>query len=304
MRWNGLELPPAYYQDDAVYLIRGDCSEVLPLIPDMAIGLVVTSPPYNCRKAYPQGDEWAWETWYSQIRDVLEKLYTVLETGGVLTINVPGVVRWQADHQFSSSWGDFDAAYKTHRNGEQVIGKGRIEPIGFRVFGMMQEIDGHIREPIVWVKGSEGNAIYSDYRMGCDSDPYMRPAHEFILLGSKGRWFHRGGTGRRGHDAVPFIDDTKDVWFISPQSNKTHPAVFPEELPFRLIRLFAHAQDSVILDPYFGVGTTAIAAKKLGRKCIGIEIEERYCEIAAKRCCQSVLDLSPKVSEGYERRMV
>lgn len=50
MIWNGLELPPAYYQDDSVYIIHGDCREILPLIPDKSIDLLLTDPPYNTTK--------------------------------------------------------------------------------------------------------------------------------------------------------------------------------------------------------------------------------------------------------------
>ena len=56
--------------------------------------------------------------------------------------------------------------------------------------------------------------------------------------------------------------------------------------------------DDVILDPFLGSGTTAYCAKKLGRKCIGIEIEEKYCEIAAKRCSQSVMNLAIPSTTG------
>ena len=66
-----------------------------------------------------------------------------------------------------------------------------------------------------------------------------------------------------------------------------HPCQKPNEV---IISLLAVGGDS-ILDPFLGSGTTAYCAKKLGRKCIGIEIEEKYCEIAAKRCSQSVLNL-------------
>jgi site-specific DNA-methyltransferase (adenine-specific) len=154
---------------------------------------------------------------------------------------------------------------------------------------MMKE-DNHVREPIVWIKGSEGNAICTTHAMGCDSDPYFRPAHEVILIGSKGRWFHRGGTGRRGTIAMPFADETKDVWFIPPVSTALHPATFPIDIPSRLIKLFTHSKDAVVLDPFLGSGTTCYCAKKLNRYSIGIEISEKYCEIAAKRCSQEVME--------------
>ena len=69
-----------------------------------------------------------------------------------------------------------------------------------------------------------------------------------------------------------------------------HPAIFPEELVEAHINSWSIVND-MIVDPFLGSGTTAKIAKKLNRKCIGIEIEEKYCEIAAKRLSQQVFDL-------------
>jgi site-specific DNA-methyltransferase (adenine-specific) len=67
----------------------------------------------------------------------------------------------------------------------------------------------------------------------------------------------------------------------------------PNEKPAAVVaHILTHNVGDIILDPFLGSGTTAFAAKKLGRKCIGIEIEEKYCEIAAKRCSQTVMDLN------------
>lgn len=68
-------------------------------------------------------------------------------------------------------------------------------------------------------------------------------------------------------------------------------ALHPTQKPIKLISYLLSIGGDLILDPFLGSGTTAYCAKKLGRKCIGIEIEEKYCEIAAKRCRQSVMRL-------------
>lgn len=81
-----------------------------------------------------------------------------------------------------------------------------------------------------------------------------------------------------------------DDWHIEPVGTDSQfTRAFPEELAQRIIVSFPQGQ--LILDPFLGSGTTAYCAKKLNRKCIGIEIEEKYCEIAAKRCSQSVMEL-------------
>lgn len=82
--------------------------------------------------------------------------------------------------------------------------------------------------------------------------------------------------------------DVDDLWRIPPESGSDHPAPFPLALPTRAIRT---TTAELIVDPFMGSGTTLRAAKDLGRKAVGIEVEERFCEIAAKRLAQGVLDL-------------
>ncbi len=82
----------------------------------------------------------------------------------------------------------------------------------------------------------------------------------------------------------------EDLWKLQPVGTKAnHKRAFPERLPERILACFPDT--NTILDPFLGSGTTAYCAKKLNRKCIGIEIEEKYCEIAAKRCSQGVFKL-------------
>ena len=84
----------------------------------------------------------------------------------------------------------------------------------------------------------------------------------------------------------------RGIWeFKSVKSFKEHPAEFPIGLPNRVIEIYTNEGDT-ILDPFLGSGTTARACKDLGRKCIGIEISKKYCDIAVKRLGQEVFDLN------------
>jgi site-specific DNA-methyltransferase (adenine-specific) len=265
-------------------VIQGDCLTEMAKMDAGSFDLVCFSPPYNSRIEYSDYDDQVpWSDYYTKMHDVIHESYRILVTGGTIAINVPMVIRWQREHKHAASWYGFDPNYKSHFGGVKSLGKGRIEPLGFRLFDMMCAEDPHVREPITWVKGSGNVAMSTTFQMGCDSDPYMRPTNETILLGSKGQWFHRGGTGRRGRDAVPFVEYTKDTWIVQPESNPQHPAIFPVEIPRRLMRLFCHAKDSNVCDPFMGYGQTAMAAVELGHNFVGVDISPRYCAIARAR---------------------
>lgn len=127
-----------------------------------------------------------------------------------------------------------------------------------------------LRQIIVW-----------DRRGGMNWSPgHFCPQHEWVMLLAHSDF----ALASRGHSAPG------DVWGIPFDQDRgdTHPCAFPETLPKTAI---GATNATTVLDPFMGSGTTLRAAKDLGRKAIGIEIEERYCEIAAKRLAQEVLDL-------------
>jgi 2-polyprenyl-3-methyl-5-hydroxy-6-metoxy-1,4-benzoquinol methylase len=97
------------------------------------------------------------------------------------------------------------------------------------------------------------------------------------------------GIYARSNDAPDTTETKRDIVRLRPAVKKWHPAEKPLGLMDELLRGLTGA---VICDPYCGSGTTLLAAKRAGRTAVGIEIEERYCEIAAKRLEQEVLNLN------------
>jgi site-specific DNA-methyltransferase (adenine-specific) len=107
----------------------------------------------------------------------------------------------------------------------------------------------------------------------------LRRQYELVLVGFRG-----------GH---VFSDDRSftNVLRVLRSEGTGHPTAKPTDLLQRIIAFVQPNPETTILDPFVGSGTTLVAAKNLGRKSIGIEIEERYCEIAAQRLCQEVLPM-------------
>ena len=103
------------------------------------------------------------------------------------------------------------------------------------------------------------------------------------------RIFERLGSNRYKHYAYYFINSTVAASYARDVFTG-HPSQKPQQLISQLVNENSQPGD-LILDPFLGSGTTAVVAKKLNRCCIGIEIEEKYCEIAAKRCSQDVMEL-------------
>jgi site-specific DNA-methyltransferase (adenine-specific) len=138
--------------------------------------------------------------------------------------------------------------------------------------GLQKEAQGmgwRVRNMIVWAK--------PNHTAG-DLDGNLGNKHECAIFATKGRW------KRHGKREVNLWEEPN---YFS-KAYRPHPNAKPEPLIRRSIELVCPPEKTV-LDPFMGSGTTLRAAKDLGRKAIGIEIEEKYCEIAAKRLDQEVL---------------
>ena len=113
----------------------------------------------------------------------------------------------------------------------------------------------------------------------------LRDTHEYILIFSKGTFERKKTEGKQNTiNQDQFMEWTKSVWTMNPESAKKigHPAPFPVELPYRLIQLYTY-RGEIVLDPFMGSGSTAIAAIKSERKYIGYEIDAEYVRLAEER---------------------
>jgi site-specific DNA-methyltransferase (adenine-specific) len=243
-----------YYQDDAVTIYHGDCEDVLPHVD---ADLVVTSPPYNMGLVPGGNGRGMYRPGASTKAGRFRDGYGV-HSDALLQDEYDAWQRlilglcWR-------SIPDDGAIFYNHR---PRVEHGLLRlPLGLD-FGLP------LRQIITWDRGT---GIDVTLRQFCS-------AYEWVFL------FAKPDFRVADHSA----SGMSDVWRLGMEhADLGHPAPFPVSLPKRAL---AATGAQTVLDPFAGSGTTLRAAKDLGRKAIGIELEERYCEIAAKRCAQEVLD--------------
>ena len=151
-----------------------------------------------------------------------------------------------------------------------------------------------MRGEIIWDKSASSGVSLAWGSFQSASNPVLRDTHEYILVFSKGD-FKREKKKQNKQDSISkenFIECSKSIWRFSAVSAKKigHPAPFPIELPKRLIEFYSF-EDDVILDPFMGSGTSALAAIRLKRNFVGYEINKDYIELANRRINNEALDL-------------
>jgi site-specific DNA-methyltransferase (adenine-specific) len=157
-----------------------------------------------------------------------------------------------------------------------------------------------LRGEVVWVKGrgAAGSCAWGSFQR--PGNPVLRDLTERVVIAGKGR-FDRALTARQRHDQGhpstatlsrdEFMEATTDVWEMAPESATRvgHPAPFPVELPQRLIDLYTYRGD-LVLDPFMGSGTTAVAAVRTGRHYVGYDTDPGYVAAARARVASEVAD--------------
>lgn len=254
-------------------LIVGDARD-MGKVDECSVALVVTSPPYFAGKEYEtalgEGHIPAsYLEYLTMLRDVFAECRRVLEPGGRIAVNIANLGR----KPYRSLAGDVTTI-------------------------LQDELGLLLRGEVVWVKakGAAGSCAFGSYMKA--SNPVLRDVSERVVIASKGRFDRALSIKRRAELGLPhestiskeeFLASTLDVWEIRPESARKvrHPAPFPVELPERLLRLFTYRGD-VVLDPFLGSGSTAVAAARNDRRYVGFDTDAAYIELAATRLADGV----------------
>jgi site-specific DNA-methyltransferase (adenine-specific) len=242
-----------YYQDDYCTIYNSDNRDILPR--GDFCDLVFTSPPYNqhIQSFKPSGMHKETD-WVKNI-----------SSGYYDTLNEDQYQNWQIEilNNLGKSITFDGSVFYNHKI--RWRDKKLIHPLTW-----INRCNMQLRQEIVWLRDG---SVTLNAKM-------FAPCDERIYWLTNGQWYWN-------QDAVGFMT----VWHENSYRCKDHPCVFPIGLPNRAI-LGCCPPGGIVLDPFMGSGTTLVAAKALNRRGIGIEIEEKYCEIAAKRLSQEVLPLS------------
>ncbi len=148
-----------------------------------------------------------------------------------------------------------------------------------------------MRGEVIWNKASTASPSTAWGSWLSPKNPVLRDVHEYILIFSKDTFKRENHNNKKSTlEKGEFLELTKSIWTFGAESARKvgHPAPFPVELPLKCIKLYSFEND-VVLDPFIGSGTTAIAALMSNRRFVGYDTEKKYVEIAEKRI-KKVLD--------------
>lgn len=248
-------------------IIHGDSIKILKNIEDSTVDIIITSPPYNFKIDYDNYDDNIdIKQYFSILKIIWKECYRVLKYSGRICINIKPM-------------------YSRYIPTNQIITQQMVD-IGYLW-----------KTEIVWyLQNISTLTAWGSYKS--PSMPFIRAPYEYINVYCKGSQKKIGRKEDIDINSKEFIDYTTKLWNISSSviKNKNiyqHPAMFPEELVHRLLKLFSYKTD-LVLDPFCGSGTTCAVAKKLNRNYIGIDQSEKYCKIAEDRLSE-IID-----KENYE----
>ncbi|MFN2595329.1 MAG: site-specific DNA-methyltransferase [Actinomycetota bacterium] len=264
---------------DKIYI--GDARSMSEIAND-SVALVVTSPPYFAGKEYEQSlGEGHIPATYLEYLDMLEEVFAgcvrILEPGGRIAVNVANLGR---------------KPYRSLASDVTSILQDRLSLL--------------MRGEIIWQKahGAGGSCAWGSFQS--PANPVIRDLTERIVVASKGRFDRALTRTQRARKRLPsqatifkddFMEATTDLWDIPPESATRvgHPAPFPVELPLRLIELYTYKGD-VVVDPFMGSGSTAVASVRAGRHFVGYDTDPEYVLAARERVATEISEIDARPS--------
>ena len=236
-------------------IICGDSTEVLKNLPDNCIDIMVTSPPYNFGLAYDEHqDTDSWHAYFEKLFAIFTECIRVVKFGGRIVVNVQPL---------------FSDYIPTHH----LVSKFFID------HGLIWKGE------ILWEKNNY-NCKYTAWgSWKSPSSPYLKYTWEFLEIFCKGALKKEGDKDNIDLNDAEFKDWVNAKWSIAPEHKMRqygHPAMFPEKLVMRALKLFSFRND-IVLDPFNGAGTTTVTAHNFGRKYLGIDCSQEYCATAKRR---------------------
>lgn len=232
-----------------------DCVSLMEKIDDNSIDCVITSPPYMFQKEYNNYDDKFDPKVYEEfLTNIFKECVRILKDSGRMFVNVQPV---------------FTEHYPTHH-------------IVTRILINLGLVWGG---EILWEKNNY-SCPFTTWGSWCSpSKPYLKYSWEFVEYFYKGNPKHEGNKENIDIIGDEFKKWTTVRWVITPEKRMKefgHPAMFPEELVERILKLFTYKKD-IVFDPFSGVGTTCCVCENFDRQYIGAEISPEYCKTANNR---------------------
>lgn len=244
-------------------------SRQMPEVADHSVHLVVTSPPYWCIKDYDHhgqiGYDQSYEEYLGDLGQVLAECHRVLCPGCRAAINIGDQYLRATEH-----------------------GRYRVQPIPADIITIGRKVGFDFMGNIIWQKISTTKTTGGGQWMGSiyyPRDGHITYEHEYIiLLRKKGDWPKPSKQQREKSRLTPQQRSEwfRGVWKIAPERQDKHVAIFPVEVPRRLIKMYSFFGETV-LDPFLGSGTSSLAAELEGRNSIGYEINHESWSVIQER---------------------
>ena len=257
-------------------IINGDCVEVMEALPEGCVDLVVTSPPYNANIKYDVYDDGrSMEEYWQFTKDWLSQAYRVLKDDGRIAVNVPIEMNVQ------------ERGGRILFNAEFWM---MMKEVGFKFFGMVDltEDSPHRVRQTAWGSWMSASAPYIYNPKECVILAYKKYSKK--INKGESQWTGEWTQTEEGKMKQIFKDeDKKDFmnlvfgrWEYFADTKSLTKATFSMDIPVKAIKILTYKND-IVLDPFMGSGTSAVAAETLDRRWLGIELSENYTNIATTR---------------------